>query len=191
MYSDGAGLRRYGVINQLVETEYDVERVAEVKRRFLQLKGCMSIEDFFSGWFHGAPAETIKRGNVEDFVAYGFYFRTLEGLPSEVHPYTFRGLTSAAIHATRRILLLTSMVQALHTLEYHCSCFVHRPTYLVQGSCHHPSLPIAGATSHMHHKTKAVVVMCSNVRAAATGGVGLRGPDRGGVGCEVSGGAQC
>ena len=95
---DGAGLRRYGVINQLVETEYDVERVAEVKRRFLQLKGCMSIEDFFSGWFHGAPAETIKRGNVEDFVAYGFYFRTLEGLPSEVHSYTFRGLASSAVH---------------------------------------------------------------------------------------------
>lgn len=75
---------RYGVINQLVETEYDVEKVAEVKRRFLQLKGCMSIEDFFSGWFHGVPAEEVRRGNVEDFVAYGFYFRTLDGLPPQV-----------------------------------------------------------------------------------------------------------
>ncbi|BDA49445.1 hypothetical protein COCOBI_14-0620 [Coccomyxa sp. Obi] len=75
---------RYGVLNQLVETEYDVERVAEVKRRFLQLKGCMSIEDFFSGWFHGVPAEEVRRGNVEDFVAYGFYFRRLEALPPQL-----------------------------------------------------------------------------------------------------------
>lgn len=75
---------RYHIINQRVETVYDVEKVAEVKRRFLQLKGCMSIEDFVRGWFHGVPYEVIKRGNVEDFVAYGFYFRTLEALPPQV-----------------------------------------------------------------------------------------------------------
>ncbi len=77
-------LGRYGVLNQLVETEYDVERVAEVKRRFLKLKGCMSIEEFFSGWFYGVPAKEVRRGNVEDFVAYGFYFRRLEALPPQV-----------------------------------------------------------------------------------------------------------
>ncbi len=28
-----------------------------------------------SGWFHGAPLEAIRRGNVEDFMAYGFHGR--------------------------------------------------------------------------------------------------------------------
>lgn len=64
-------------------------RVAEVKRRFLSLSGCISIEKFLSGWFHGAPYEAIRRGNVEDFVAYGFYCRTVQNLPPQVgcHPY--------------------------------------------------------------------------------------------------------
>ena len=36
-----------------------------------------------SGWFHGAPPESIRRGNVEDFVAYGFYTATKAELPRE------------------------------------------------------------------------------------------------------------
>jgi hypothetical protein len=72
------------VINGLVETQYSVERVAEVKRRFLGLSDCISIEAFFSGWFHGVPFESVRRGNVEDFVAYGFYCRTMQGLPPQV-----------------------------------------------------------------------------------------------------------
>lgn len=75
---------RYHVINQRVETRYEPHRVAEVKRRFLQLNGCMCIEQFLSGWFHGAPYKSIKRGNVEDFVAYGFYCRTMDTLPPRV-----------------------------------------------------------------------------------------------------------
>ncbi len=95
---------RYGVLNQLVETDYDVERVAEVKRRFLKLKGCMSIEEFFSGWFYGVPAEDVRRGNVEDFVAYGFYFRRLEALPPQV--LTHPGLCKAHAHVMHCILSL-------------------------------------------------------------------------------------
>lgn len=79
---------RYHIINRRVENRYEAHRVAEVKRRFLQLNRCMCIEDFLRGWFHGAPYETIRRGNVEDFVAYGFYCRTMDTLPPRVHSHT-------------------------------------------------------------------------------------------------------
>lgn len=77
-------MRRYTIINQRVETRFEAHRVAEVKRRFLQLNGCMCIEEFLQGWFHGVPYESIRRGNVEDFVAYGFYCRTMDTLPPRV-----------------------------------------------------------------------------------------------------------
>ncbi|EIE23278.1 hypothetical protein COCSUDRAFT_47573 [Coccomyxa subellipsoidea C-169] len=79
---------RYHIINQRVETRYEAHRVAEVKRRFLQLNGCMCIEQFLSGWFHGAPYACIRRGNVEDFVAYGFYNRTMDTLPPRLQAAT-------------------------------------------------------------------------------------------------------
>ncbi len=79
-----ARMRRYTIINQRVETRFEAHRVAEVKRRFLQLNGCMCIEEFLRGWFHGVPYESIGRGNVEDFVAYGFYCRTMDTLPPRV-----------------------------------------------------------------------------------------------------------
>lgn len=37
-----------------------------------------------AGWFFGAPFESIKRGNVLDLVAYGFYTRRLDQLTQEV-----------------------------------------------------------------------------------------------------------
>jgi hypothetical protein len=48
--------------------------------RFLELAPVMCIRDFMCGWFRGAPFEAIRRGNVEDFVAYGFYQSTWEDL---------------------------------------------------------------------------------------------------------------
>jgi len=52
--------------------------------RFLELAPVMCIRDFMSGWFRGAPFSEIRRGNVEDFVAYGFYQSTWAGLgPAE------------------------------------------------------------------------------------------------------------
>ena len=76
--------RRYRIINALVAVDFEAERVAEIMRRFLTLARCMSIQKFLSGWFHGAPYEAIRRGNVKDFVAYGFYCRTTEELPPAV-----------------------------------------------------------------------------------------------------------
>ncbi|CAL8465236.1 g4771 [Coccomyxa elongata] len=81
-------MRRYTIINQRVETRFEAHRVAEVKRRFLQLNGCMCIEEFLRGWFHGVPYESIRRGNVEDFVAYGFYCRTMDTLPPRLQAAT-------------------------------------------------------------------------------------------------------
>ena len=62
----------------------DGDRSAAVKRRFLDLHRVMSIRDFLSGWFRGAPYEAVRRGNVEDFVAYGFYTRSMSQLPDTV-----------------------------------------------------------------------------------------------------------
>ena len=61
--------------------------MAEVKRRFLRLNQCIPLEGFLTGWFLGAPAESICRGNVEDFVAYGFYSRYMHELPPHVRPW--------------------------------------------------------------------------------------------------------
>lgn len=46
----------------------------------LDLSDHISIEEFFEGWFHGAPIASIKRTNVEEFIAYGFHCARLEDL---------------------------------------------------------------------------------------------------------------
>ena len=52
------------------------------------------MDDFFSGWFHGAPAASIKRGNVTEFISYGFYCKRLEALDdgerADVDQYVLR-----------------------------------------------------------------------------------------------------
>ena len=77
-------MRRYRVLNRLASVDFETQRVAEIMRRFLGLARCISIRDFLSGWFHGAPYEAIRRGNVKDFVAYGFYCRRTDELPPAV-----------------------------------------------------------------------------------------------------------
>ena len=67
-----------------MEFPCDEQRAALIKQRFLTLSAFMSIEDFLSGWFMGQPHEIICRGNVEDFVAYGFYCQRMEQLPAKV-----------------------------------------------------------------------------------------------------------
>ena len=83
---------RYRIINQLVDFRYEAARVAEVKRRFLRLDQCIPLDGFLTGWFLGAPIESILRGNVEDFVAYGFYSRYMHQLP----PHVSTSLASSA-----------------------------------------------------------------------------------------------
>ena len=62
----------------------DLERVALIKQRFLTLASCMPMDEFLSGWFFGVPSDQVLRGNVEDFIAYGFYCRRLEDVSPEV-----------------------------------------------------------------------------------------------------------
>ena len=69
-----------------MDFRYEPARVAEVKRRFLRLDKCIPLEGFLTGWFLGSPIEAIRRGNVEDFVAYGFYSRYMHELPPNVSP---------------------------------------------------------------------------------------------------------
>ena len=77
-------LLRYTIVNKEWVEEVDVDRVQEVKERFLQLHGVLSIQDFICGWFHGAPYDQIHRGNVLDFVAYGFYSKQPQDLSPKV-----------------------------------------------------------------------------------------------------------
>lgn len=71
--------------------EVDVDRVQEVKQRFLQLHDVLSIQDFICGWFHGAPYDQIRRGNVLDFVAYGFYSKQPKDLTLKVGAFRNNG----------------------------------------------------------------------------------------------------
>lgn len=75
---------RYHVVNSRWTENIDVDRVQQVKERFLELPGVLSIQDFLSGWFHGAPFESIRRDNVLDFVAYGFYSQNYHELTERV-----------------------------------------------------------------------------------------------------------
>lgn len=73
---------RYTIVNQEWVEQIDEDRVQQIKDRFLELHEVLSIQDFISGWFHGVQYETICRGNVLDFVAYGFYSKQ----PSDLTP---------------------------------------------------------------------------------------------------------
>ena len=74
---------RYALVNRVVEVPLDVKRITMLKQRFLSLASFMPT-DFLTGWFMGAPLESIRRRNVEDFIAYGFYCRTYGELPPKV-----------------------------------------------------------------------------------------------------------
>ncbi|KAG7668636.1 hypothetical protein Ndes2526B_g03740 [Nannochloris sp. 'desiccata'] len=50
--------------------------------RFLNLHQVFQLDDFLSGWFLGASNSSILRGNVEEFVAYGFFCQKIESLSS-------------------------------------------------------------------------------------------------------------
>ena len=67
-----------------MDVPLDLERIELIKKRFLTLTSCMPMDKFLSGWFRGVPSEKVLRGNVEDFIAYGFYCRKLEDLSPEV-----------------------------------------------------------------------------------------------------------
>ena len=97
-------------MNKVVDVPLEVERVNLIKQRFLTLASFMTLESFLSGWFFEAPIEDIHRENVEEFVAYGFYCRTMEELPLNV-----------------RILLRLSVH---HPISQFCICFDSSSDYL-------------------------------------------------------------
>ena len=98
----------------------DGERAAFIKRRFLDLHRVMSIRDFLSGWFRGAPYEAVRRGNVEDFVAYGFYTRSMSQLPDKVRldHLLFRDRCTTIW----RLLIIRAVRNYVPTPSYHGLC---------------------------------------------------------------------
>lgn len=73
--------RRYASCNLCSNIAPDTTRIPLIKKRFMNLHGVIDIRKFLSGWFHGAPFEVLRHGNIQDFVAYGFYCSAFEELP--------------------------------------------------------------------------------------------------------------
>lgn len=57
-----------------------------MKKRFLTLPEILSIHEFLSGWFHGAPFDAIYRDNVLAYIAYVFHDKDYADLSAQVHP---------------------------------------------------------------------------------------------------------
>ena len=55
------------------------------------------LQEFLSGWFLGAPFESIRRGNVLAFAAYAFYGRSLQQLPVQVGLERLSCISSATL----------------------------------------------------------------------------------------------
>lgn len=53
--------------------------------RFKSLNSVFNLDDFLVGWFLSTPpnAESIPRGNIEEFVSYGFFCRRARDLGPE------------------------------------------------------------------------------------------------------------
>ena len=63
------------------------EDIPQLQERLLGLADAgLTADEYFCGWFRGAPPEAIRRGNVEDFVAYGFHARPLADLSQQARP---------------------------------------------------------------------------------------------------------
>jgi hypothetical protein len=52
----------------------------------MRLADVTSLDTFVSGWFHGAPFSAVRRGNMEDFIGYGFYYKRFPELDPKVLP---------------------------------------------------------------------------------------------------------
>ena len=94
--------------------------------RFLSLGSYFAIQDFLSGWFHGAPFHQIHRENCVAFVAYAFYNHDYGDLPARV------GRAAVLFACTSFACALThSLTRSLaRSLVY---CF--SPKHLRKSSC--------------------------------------------------------
>ncbi len=86
--------------------------------RFLSLGSYFAIQDFLSGWFHGAPFDQIHRENCVAFVAYAFYNRGYDDLPARVGLATVLFASTSFTRSLGRLLahsLLLFLPTNLHT----------------------------------------------------------------------------
>jgi hypothetical protein len=64
--------RTYNKLNVL-NPKRPVGDIHVLVRQFMSLKGVINLEEFLSGWFMDAPFQDLRRENVLDFIAYGFW----------------------------------------------------------------------------------------------------------------------
>ena len=70
-------------LNSPITRYPDADRVQVSMQRFLNLHTVFDLKDFLSGWFLDCPADSIPRGNLEEFVAYGFFCQRIEEMDGE------------------------------------------------------------------------------------------------------------
>jgi len=62
----------------------DASRMRRAMDEFLGLADTLDLEEFLEGWFmHTVKAADIKRDNMVEFIAYGFYSKRLDALTDE------------------------------------------------------------------------------------------------------------
>lgn len=55
-----------------VEAELNFQRFMELVRAY---RDCYDIEEYAQGWFRGATLSDIRRDNIKELLAYGFYYK--------------------------------------------------------------------------------------------------------------------
>lgn len=58
-------------------------RMELAMQQFSSLAGIIDIEEFLEGWFLGSKVSQIYRGNMVEFIAYGFYSKKMEHLSTQ------------------------------------------------------------------------------------------------------------
>jgi hypothetical protein len=67
---------RYHKLND-VNRPLPTDDVRQRIRQFHTLASVIDMREFLSGWFSNVPFEMLRRDNVLDFVAYGFWYASL------------------------------------------------------------------------------------------------------------------
>mmetsp|Transcript_17579 Transcript_17579/g.52802 ORF Transcript_17579/g.52802 Transcript_17579/m.52802 type:complete len:1028 (-) Transcript_17579:267-3350(-) len=73
---------RFPACNELGAHPPSMEASEQAMEAFFRLHGVIDIGDFLSGWFQGAPLESIRRDNMLDFVAGAIFCRPPGQLPA-------------------------------------------------------------------------------------------------------------
>ena len=74
------------MLNKLTKEVPSEETISRTEERFFSLKDCIDVKEFIAGWFGGVDPHVLGRGNIEDFVAYGFHNRSLQDVDAQVSP---------------------------------------------------------------------------------------------------------